>query len=263
MSQDIISFSYLSKFEKGESDVTLSVFIRLITRLNMTLDEFLFFNDIQTTEYGELYQKISLAYNRNDQKKLLLYLKKEKTLYLKTNVIYHKCNAIMIGSIIQDIDKSFSVSQEEKNFIVNYIINCSFWSTYEVSLIGNILTFFSEDLLIIIIKEIKKRLEEYRVSRKNVRDLIALLQNACIIFLRSNNIKEVKSLSIFLESFLSPSFFYEKARQLFINGLILIQEGEKNLGGEKARQAIDLMKIMDLTFANDHEAELKSFLKTL
>ena len=38
MSEGIISFSYLSKFEKGESDITLHNFIRLIERLNMTLN---------------------------------------------------------------------------------------------------------------------------------------------------------------------------------------------------------------------------------
>lgn len=42
MSEGIISYSYLSKFEKGESDITFRNFVLLIERLNMTLDEFLF-----------------------------------------------------------------------------------------------------------------------------------------------------------------------------------------------------------------------------
>lgn len=261
MSEGIISFSYLSKFEKGKSDITLNNLIRLIERLNMTLDEFLLFNDVRTNHYVELFQKISSSYARNDQLMLQRYFKEEMELYDKTGIIYHKCNSIMITAILQDIDDFFSISQSDTDFLVDYIIKCSFWTTYEVSLLGNTLTFFSEDLLLILLDEIKRKLKEYKVSKRNVRDLIALIENTCIIFLRKKKIKEAYSLSNFLDSFLEPSYFFEKTRKLFIDGIILICEGEKNEGTKKAEQAIEIMEVMDRNFSHDHEEELKLFLK--
>lgn len=260
MSQGIISFSYLSKFEKGESDITLNTFIQLIKRLNMTLDEFLFFNKIRTTSYSELFQLISVAYMENNKIKLKGYLKKEKELYDKTGIIYHKCNSIMIAAIIQDIDNTFLVPQSDINFLVNYMVKCSFWTTYEVSLLGNTLTFFPEELLFILLSEIKKRLVEYKVTNRNTRDLIALIENACIILIRKNKIEEAKTLSSFLDIYLDPSYFFEKTRKLFIDGIILLSEGKRSDGIEKSTYAIKIMNILNPSFADSHKVELNSFL---
>lgn len=263
MSEGIISYSYLSKFEKGESDITFRNFVLLIERLNMTLDEFLFFNHVRTTHYAELFQAISFAYEKNDLVVLKQYYEQEKALYKKTKVVYHKCNFIMIATIIKDIDTSFFISNKNINFLVDYIVNCSFWTTYEVSVLGNTLPLFPEDLLVILLNEVKKRIKQYTVSQKNVRDLIALIENACIIFLRKKKVKEALSLSDFLDDFLEFSYFLEKTRKLFIDGIIFIHQGEINLGTELAKQAISIIRVMDTNFANDHEAELRYFLESI
>lgn len=263
MSEGIISYSYLSKFEKGESDITFRNFVLLIERLNMTLDEFLFFNHVRTTHYAELFQAISFAYEKNDLVVLKQYYEQEKALYKKTKVVYHKCNFIMIATIIKDIDTSFFISNKNINFLVDYIVNCSFWTTYEVSVLGNTLPLFPEDLLVILLNEVKKRIKQYTVSQKNVRDLIALIENACIIFLRKKKVKEALSLSDFLEDFLEFSYFLEKTRKLFIDGIIFIHQGEINSGTELAKQAISIIRVMDTNFADDHEAELRNFLESI
>lgn len=95
----------------------------------------------------------------------------------------------MIATIIKDIDAFFFISDRDINFLVDYIVNCSFWTTYEVSVLGNTLPLFPEDLLVILLNEVKKRIKQYTVSQKNVRDLIALIENACIIFLRKRKLK--------------------------------------------------------------------------
>lgn len=263
MSEGIISFSYLSKFEKGESDITLHNFIRLIERLNMTLDEFLFFNHVRTTHHTELFQRISHAYAKNDQALLQQYFKEEKALYQQTKVIYHKCNFIMIATIIRDIDESFFISESDTNFLVDYVVKCSLWTTYEIGLLGNTLPLFSEDLLLILLDEVKKRIKQYSVSQKNMRDLISLIENACIIFLRKKKVREAKSLSDFLDSFLESPYFFERTRKLFIDGIISIYQGERTEGTKLAEQAIKIMSIMDTDFADDHRAELSYFLESI
>lgn len=51
MSEGIVSFSYLSKFEKGENRISLTNFTQLAQRLNMTVDEILYFSKIKTTDH--------------------------------------------------------------------------------------------------------------------------------------------------------------------------------------------------------------------
>lgn len=260
MSEGIISFSYLSKFEKGESDITLTNFIKLIERLNMTIDDFLCINSIKTTQHNELFQKVSVAYKNNDSESLSTYIKVEKQLYNQTGIIFHKCNYIMILTILQDIDSTTHIPMEDIEFLIDYIVTCSFWSSYEISIIGNTLSIYPENLLYILLEEVKKRIQEYRVEQKNIWDLVALIENTCIILLRKKQISQAKSLSRFLESLLEPFNFFERTRKLFIDGVILIGEGKKKEGKEQAEQAIDIMNVMDPNFAADHRIELNNFL---
>lgn len=67
----------------------------------------------------------------------------------------------------------------------------------------------------------------------------------------------------FLEDFLEFSYFLEKTRKLFIDGIIFIHQGEINSGTELAKQAISIIRVMDTNFADDHEAELRNFLESI
>lgn len=158
LSDGIVSFSYLSKFEKGKSQITLVNFIQLAQRLNMTIDEILYFSNIEMINYVGFFKKISFAYSNSDLAALKQHLKTEENLYEKTRINYHKYNSIMISVIINNLDNDFCIPENDAELLVDYVVKCSFWTTYEVSLFGNILPLFSEELLTILLEEVKKRI---------------------------------------------------------------------------------------------------------
>lgn len=259
MSEGIISYSYLSKFEKGKSQITVENFIQLAQRLNMTIDEILYFSNIEMTNYVDFFRKISLAYSKNDIIALKKNLNTEKNLYKKTNINYHKYNSIMISVIINNLDSDFLIPENEADLLVDYIIKCSFWTTYEVSLFGNILSLFSEKLLIILLDEVKKRIVDYKVMNRNYRDLIGVIQNACIIFLRKKKVEQVISLSKFLDTTIQKNHYFGRTRKLYIDGVIDIALGNIDKGRNKAKKAIEVINLMDEKYAQNHELELKYF----
>lgn len=261
MSDGIISFSYLSKFEKEQSDITLSTLIRLMRRLNMSIDEFLFFNNIKTTEYNDLFKKVSIEYSKNNASMLLKYFNEEMESYYKTKKTYYKCNSIAISAILSDIDATHKVSVENQNFLMDYLMKCTYWSNYEVSLFGNTLSVIPEASLLVLLKEIEKRAVEYKISQKNIRDIIALLENACIVLLRKNKLEEAKTISTSLDSFIKPNYFFEKTRKMFIDGIIKILEGKMSKGKEEAEKAIEIISYMDNKMFEDYNNELNYFLK--
>lgn len=261
VSENIISYSYLSKFENGTSDITLSNFIRLLERLNITLDEFLYFNEAQIPSYVQLLNKLVKPYAENDIGELTKYYDEELVLYQQTNISYHNCNRIMIAALIKDLDPNFNIDQVDIDFYVDYLFNCSYWSTYEVSLFGNALFLFTEESLLLLVDEVKTRLNEYKVAQRNIRDLISLIENACLILLRKRNVKKAKELSAFLESYLSSKHYFEKTRKLFIDGIILIREDKMGEGVQKAQEAINIMHSIDRSFALNHQRELEYFMK--
>lgn len=259
MSEDIISYSYLSKFENGESKITLTNFVQLVNRLNMTVDEFLFFNNFPIAEYMDIFQLIAMTHAKNDVDELKKSIKIEEDLYKETNVDSHRYNAIMIAVIITDIDPNFPIPESDIELLVDYFLKCSYWTTYEISLFGNVLPLFSEELLVILLAEVKKRIKEHQLMHRNYRDLVGIIQNACIIFLREKKINQARSLSDFSESILTRNHFFGKTRKLYIDGAIELALGNQKKGTKKAMQAIGVMEVLDKNYAEAHRTELERF----
>ena len=259
LSDGIVSFSYLSKFEKGKTKISLHNFIQLLQRMNLTVDEVLYFNQIKMNHYREFFQKIAVAHVQQDLAKLKIYLEIEKTLYQENKIKFHKYNATMIGAVIKDLDSNFFISEDDIHELVDYIIGCSFWTTYEISLFGNSLSLFSEELLIILLKEIKKRIEDYQIMHKNLRDLVRLLQNGALIFLRRGKVNQSVKISNYLTTIIERDQYFEMSRQLFIDGVTKIGLGKENEGLAKALEAIEIIERFDEQLAQNHRLELEGF----
>lgn len=259
LSEGIVSFSYLSKFEKGKTQISLNNFIQLVQRMNLTVDEILYFNQIKTSQYREFFQKISIAHIHQDLTKLKKYLEIEKNLYQENKIKFHKYNAVMISVVIKDLEPTFLIPEDDIHELVDYILGCSFWTTYEISLFGNSLSLFSEDLLIVLLKEIQKRVQEYQIMHKDLRDLIRLLQNGALILLRKKKVNRALELSHFLITVIERDQYFEKTRQLFIDGVITFALGKKDEGIKEALQAIKIIENFDEQLAKNHHLELEGF----
>lgn len=260
LSEGIVSFSYLSKFEKGKTQISMNNLIALLQRMNLTVDEFLYFNQIKMNDYQEFFQKISMAHSQLNLENLKEYLILEQKLYQESDIDFHKYNAIMIAAVIKNIDGDFFISKENIQELVDYILACSFWTTYEIALLGNSLSLFSEDLLVILLEEVKKKILDYQVMRKNIRDLIRLMQNAAILFLRDGKTQPAENILEFLRKTIYSDHYFEKTRQLFIEGLLLLQDEEEK-GIQMAQEAIQIMEMIDQPLAKNHRLELEKLTK--
>lgn len=257
LSEGIISFSYLSKFENGESQISITNFIRLAQRLNLTVDEILYFNQIKMNDYTEFFQKISIAHVNQDVAKLKKYFAEENKLYEDYQIKFHQYNAVMIGAVIKDLEDNFQIPAEDVQELVDYLMVCSSWTSYEIGLFGNSLSLFTDDLLMILLEEIKEKIMDYRVMRKSFRDLIRLVQNAALIFLRKGEVEKASELSIFLADIIVRDQYFENTRQLFIDGVILMASDQEKEGLDKVQQSLIIMDTLDKNLAENHRLELQ------
>lgn len=257
LSEGIISFSYLSKFENGESQISITNFIRLAQRLNLTVDEILYFNQIKMNDYTEFFQKISIAHVHQDVNKLKNYFAEENNRYKNHQIKFHQYNAVMIGAVIKDLEDNFQIPAEDVQELVDYLMVCSSWTSYEIGLFGNSLSLFTDDLLMILLEEIKEKIIDYRVMRKSFRDLIRLVQNAALIFLRKGEVEKASELSIFLADIIVRDQYFENTRQLFIDGVILMASDQEKEGLDKVQQSLIIMDTLDKNLAENHRLELQ------
>lgn len=258
LSEGIVSFSYLSKFEKGKTQISLNNFTQLVQRMNLTVDEVLYFNQIKTNNYRDFFLRISIAHIQQDLTELKKDLQTELDLYQEKNIKFHQYNATMISAVIKDLEPDFDLPEADVNELADYLLACSFWTTYEISLFGNSLLLFSDELLLVLLDEIKKRIANYQVMRKNIRDLIRLLQNGSIIFLRKGKVDQAGKINDYLATVIERNQYFEMTRQLFVDGLTTLGLGQENEGLEKAWEAIGIMKVFDEQLAKNHQLELEN-----
>lgn len=260
MSENIVSYSYLSKFEKGESDITLTNLNQMLSRMNIGLDEFIGFQDEFTLNYSPLLKKVGIAYSQNKKDLLVKYYNEEILEYEHSQNKFNKLNAIMIAALLQDIKPDFKISQNDINFYIDYIFKCTYWSMYEIILFGNALRLFNHETILLLLGEIKNKIKNTDMLKRNAIDLISVLMNASLVLLRRGYIEETKEISEFMNKYLLPNNYYEKTRMLFIDGLVLIHEGNTKDGEVKAREAIKIIELLNKEMVPDYENELKNVL---
>lgn len=165
-----ISKSQISRFERGESEITFTKLIILLNKLNVSITEFL-----------ELDTSFS---NKKDFRSLVKYIKTEYTAHridsLKSllNDSLTGFERTMIKSIISTVDPSNKPSSQEIQELTDYLFKIDNWGYYEITLLGNCVRTINYSTYFLLSKEIlKKHIANPTI---NTRLIIQLLIN-CLI----------------------------------------------------------------------------------
>lgn len=258
-SNNIVSLSCLSKFEKGETDISLNSFIRLINKLNIGLDELFTLNGQPTNDFKIFLNQLSILYHENNTLALQNLKDSELQIYKDTADDYHKYNSVIISALISDLDKMYVVSNDEMEFISGFLINIEIWTSYEIALFGNTITLLKSLTAITIIKELTTFIKSNKTTTTNLKSVIHLLQNATIIFLRRKEIDFAIFIFEKVNELIQPLDFFEKTRNLYISGLIELVRGNNEKGIELINDSILIMNKLEPSFASEHQADFKLF----
>lgn len=258
-SNGIVTFSYLSKFERGLVKITVENLMLLLERLDISIIEF--FTYLKKDEISDktLLNEISNAFKNQDISSLFQLADNQYRLYTMTKNIKLKYNGIMIKAILSNIE-NIDISLEERILVSNYLINCSIWTNYEIILLGNSFNIFSEFFQKSIVIEIQKRITSIPLNDENRYNLKNVLINICIHYLNENRLIEVNDIVLFLEDILNNNEYFFKTRLLFIKSNIYILEGNTDEGIALANKSISIFEIFDPVFANMHKDKLSKLM---
>lgn len=274
LAHGIVSIPFLSKFERGEHDITISKFIQLLDRLNISLNEFEKTNHLDSGLRQEVFMGKFDEAIRNDDVGLMqeLIKQEERNLSLDHN-LRHEHNCILLK---QWINKLVGLDFEKNQIktIENYLLNTEVWGFYELSLFGNMVFCLSIDNLVMLSRTAFKRAIQYSKLSTVRHDYSIIIENIIISILEGHSLKvdknlsreelmQIKELLILAEKSLENSkFYYEKNKLDYLNGLFLIVSGSIQEGENLSREAIALMRRMgNDTIARAHEKELKKYLQ--
>lgn len=248
-SDDTITVSFLSKFERGESKISVERFLVLLSNLRVTLEEFIHISSWKL-DFEDLMEKITTYYINNNVQGLS-YLKEKEMKNFNNNenkkAYYSYYNAIMISSMIAEINDE-EIDPDYINILTDYLFGIEYWGVYEIMIIGNSMSVIPNKTLDLLLRELDDKLEYFGgISEKVYILRLFLLSNAVTKFLRSRNlelanyyINKIEKTNI-QDSFLTIHF-----NQMYSKTVLNYLTGSEEESMEKINGLLNILKTLNL-----------------
>ena len=152
-----ISTSQLSRFEKGQTDLTITKFMLILDEINMPIDEFMYaVHDFHRDELNELLAKIQFfvsTHDINGLKKLLNSQLKSEHKREK----FHHINTILLKIRLQDLSGESYYTKQDLTDLTDYLFSVEYWGYYELLIFANTLDVLNHETLMVLAKEMSRR----------------------------------------------------------------------------------------------------------
>lgn len=260
-----ISLSQLSRFERGESELSVSKFLAALENIHVEVKEFMdtlsnyqhseqirFMNQLIELEY----KRDSIGFRRMQQAELAKF--KEHP-----NKQRYQLNSILLQGFICKCDESLAFPQADLDIVTDYLFTTEHWNIYELILIGNLYLFIDLPLLHRMGQEVLKRRDYYKEIATHRNLVLLTLLNIWETCLH----RDALAIADFYQKEIAPLInretkLYEKTIFLFLKGLQNYKSGQTLLGIEEMKQAIQIFNWLDCPhMAEIYKHDFKKFVK--
>ncbi|MDB8610298.1 Rgg/GadR/MutR family transcriptional regulator [Streptococcus salivarius] len=241
LADEHLSKSQISRFERGESEISCIRLINILDKLHVTLDEFLILHGQESTKtesFATLIQYIRKQYSSNGINNIACLLSDSSEYTLSS---FEKT---MVKSILNTLDSGISPSEEELLQLTDYLFKVENWGYYEIILLGNCVRTINYKSFYVLTKEMLNNYIYSSLNKNNKRIVTQLAINCLILSIDneefSNSSYLISEIKMLLDNELN---FYEQTVFLYATGYFEFKR-QLNSGMEKMKQAIQVLDIL-------------------
>lgn len=257
-----LSTSQLSRFEKGESDLTITKFIKALRKIKMPINEFMYAtNNFKIDEINRLWVQIQTLFITKDIHGLQKLLSEQQEMEREVK-IFQQLNTTIIKIYLSDLTKEKSYTQKDIDYIVDYLIGVDYWGEYELLIFSNLLFALNHEMSMMLLKEMNRRTDFYKEIPSNRRIIASMNLNAFIMCIERNKwldahyFEKQLEMTFFKETEIYERYYFYFAKQM----LRYKKDGEDNAIIEM-RNIIAGLKMVDChNIASSFEEELAKIL---
>lgn len=199
-----ISTSQLSRFEKGETDLTISKFIHILNEINMPIDEFMYVvHDFHRDELNELLAQVRKCVTTRDiegMKRLLIFQMENEGKREK----FHHINTILVKIRLQDLSGEKYYNETDLDDLTDYLFGVEYWGYYELLIFMNTLDVLKHDGFMVLAREMSRRSDFYKEIPINRRLISTMLLNAYITCIEKKKFMD----ALYFEKTIETMLFY-------------------------------------------------------
>ena len=236
-----LSKSQISRFERGESEISCIRLINILDKLHITLDEFLVLHneDYTNTElFANLVQYIRKQYSSHNIKNIAALLSDS------SHYTLNSFEKTMIKSILHTMDSSIIPSNKELLQLTDYLFKVEKWGYYEITLLGNCVRTINYNSYFLLTKEMLNNYIYSSLNKTNKRIVTQLAINCLILSVDKEEFSNCTYLITEIKALLDNELnFYEQTVFLYATGYFEFKR-HSDSGIEKMKQAIQVLDIL-------------------
>lgn len=236
-----LSKSQISRFERGESEISCIRLINILDKLHITLDEFLVLHDEDYTNtelFANLVQYIRKQYSSQNIKNIAALLSDS------SHYTLNSFEKTMIKSILHTMDSSIIPSNKELLQLTDYLFKVEKWGYYEITLLGNCVRTINYNSYFLLTKEMLNNYIYSSLNKTNKRIVTQLAINCLILSVGKEEFSNCTYLISEIKALLDNELnFYEQTVFLYATGYFEFKR-HSDSGIEKMKQAIQILDIL-------------------
>ena len=236
-----LSKSQISRFERGESEISCIRLINILDKLHVTLDEFLILHDDDYTNsesFANLVQYIRKQYSSQSIDNIACLLSDT------ANYTLNPLEKTMVKSILHTMDSRIIPSDEELLQLTDYLFKVEKWGYYEIIIFGNCARTINYNSYFLLTKELLKNYIYSSLNKTNKRMVTQLAINCLILSIDEEKFSNCSYLIGEIKTLLDNEFnFYEQTVFLYATGYYEFKR-QLSSGIEKMKQAIQVLDIL-------------------
>ncbi|HFI0749671.1 TPA: helix-turn-helix domain-containing protein [Streptococcus suis] len=247
-----LSKSQISRFERGESEISCVRLINILDKLNISLDEFLILHDndyTNTESYAQLVQYIRQQYSSQNIGNIASLLSNS------SKYILNQHERTMVKSILHTLDSNIIPSDEEILQLTDYLFKIEKWGYYEIILLGNCVRTIKYESFFLLTKEMLKNYIYSSLNKTNKKLVTQLSINCLISSIDAKQFEKCKYLIQEITQLLANELnYYEQTVFLYAQGYFEFQN-DIETGKYKMQQAIQVFEILGEKAIHKHYLE--------
>ncbi len=236
-----LSKSQISRFERGESEISCARLINILDKLHISFDEFLILHDQDYTKtelFANLVQYIRKQYSSQDINNIVYLLSDS------SNYTLNSFEKTMVKSILYTMDSTIFPSDEELLQLTDYLFKVEKWGYYEIILLGNCVRTINYKSYFLLTKEMLNNYLYSSLNKTNKRIVTQLAINCFILSIDKEEFSNCSYLISEIKSLLDNELnFYEQTVFLYATGYFEFKR-QSSSGIKKMKQAIQVLDIL-------------------
>lgn len=185
-----ISVSQLSRFENGETNLTISKFILILNEIMMPLDEFMNeAHDFRNNRLNERFEHMIYFTIENDILRMKQLLVDEMKKNTQRSHFYY-LNLILIKIRLQVMTGELYYTKDDLEVLIDYLFTTEYWGYYELYLFTNTLDVINHETMMLLSREIVSQTKALNKLQLYRRMLSAMLLNGYMTCIQRQKMKD-------------------------------------------------------------------------